>query len=95
MWNERTAVGLYCGFSGYGYYATLFPGLPHFLLFGLRSVQCTEVEEREKQRSPGNTFDVMTSSEREVNVVGRSPHSNNILDFIIEHSNDSQDPRRL
>ena len=52
---------------------------------------CTEVEECEKQRSPGNTYDVMMSGEREVNVGGRSPHSR--LDFIIEHSNDSQDPR--
>ena len=71
----------------------LVPRSPHFLLFGLRSVQCMEVEEREKQRSPGNTYDVMTSGEHEVNVGGRSPHSNNVLDFIIEHSNDSQDPR--
>ena len=29
----------------------------------------------------------------EVNVGGRGPHSNNALDFIIECSNDSQDPR--
>ena len=24
---------------------------------------------------------------------GRGPHSNNVLDFIIDHSNDSQDPQ--
>ena len=39
----------------------------------------------------------MTSGGREVDQVdegGRGPHSNNVLDFITEHSNDSQDPRR-
>ena len=33
----------------------------------------------------------MTSGGREVDVGGRGPRSNNILDFIIERSNDSQD----
>ena len=36
----------------------------------------------------------MTSAEREVDVGGgRDPYSNNALDFVIEHSNDSKDPR--
>ena len=35
----------------------------------------------------------MTSGGREVDVGGKGPHSNNILDFIIERSNNSQDPR--
>ena len=35
----------------------------------------------------------MTSAEREVDMGGRDPHSNNALDFVIEHSNDSKDPR--
>ena len=39
----------------------------------------------------------MTSAEREVDVEGGGggggPHSNNALDFVIEHSNDSKDPR--
>ena len=33
----------------------------------------------------------MTSGGREVDVGGRGPRSNNVLDFILERSNDSQD----
>ena len=35
-----------------------FPGLPRFLFFGLRSVEYTEAEEREKRGRPGNTYHV-------------------------------------
>ena len=35
----------------------------------------------------------MTSGGRKVDVGGEGSNSNNVLDFIIKHSNDSQDPR--
>ena len=37
----------------------------------------------------------MTSGGREVDLGGRAPLSNNVLDFIIEHSNDSDRPQTL
>ena len=36
----------------------LFPGLPRFFFFGLRSVWYTEVEELERRGRPGNTYHV-------------------------------------
>jgi len=40
------------------WFVASFPGLPRFLFFGLRSVQYTEVEEREKRGRSGNTYHV-------------------------------------
>ena len=73
----------------------LFPGLPRFLFFGLRSLY-TEAEECEKRARLGTSVTWMTSGGHKVDVGegGRGPCSNNVLDFIIEHSNNSQDHRR-
>ena len=74
-------------------FSSLVPRPPSFFLFfGLRSVYYTEAEEREKRGRPGNTYHVndvwWTRGGRRG---GRGPRSNNVLNFIIERSNDSQD----
>jgi len=48
-----------------------FPGLPRFLFFGLRSVQYTEAEEREKRGRPDLIYHVRDVGGREVDVGGR------------------------
>ena len=53
------------------------------------------MEEREKWGRPGNTYHVndvwWMQGGRKVDIGGRGPRANNVLDFIIERSNDSQD----
>ena len=57
-----------------------------FLVVGLHSV-----EEHEKWGRLGNTYHV---NEVQWTYGGRGPHSNSILDLVIEHFIDSQDPIR-
>ena len=47
-----------------------FPGLPCFLFFGLRSVQYTEAEEREKRGRPGLIHHVSGRGGGHVDVAG-------------------------
>ena len=53
--------------------------------------------EAKEQRKMGKAWEHLSHEWRLVDVKrtqgGRGPHSNNILDFISERSNDSQDPR--
>ena len=75
---------------------TSFPGLPRFLFFIFLLFSFVQYNTR-KQKSTKNGEGLgipitwMTSGGCEVDVGGRGSHSNNVLDFIIECSNDSQD----
>ena len=66
-----------------------FPGLPRFLFFGFRSDGSGRV------RKTGKAWEHLSREWRLVDArwtyEGRGPRSNNVLDFIIERSNDSQD----
>ena len=71
-----------------------FPGLPRF--FVLRfvfSVIHGTGRAAKNGKGPGTLITWMTFGGHEVDVWGEGPHSNKALDFIIERSNDSQDPR--
>ena len=70
----------------YTYSVALFPGLPVFC----PSVSFSIIhgsEEREKRRRPGNTYHVNDVWWTRCGRMG----GNSALDFIIEHSNNSQD----
>ena len=69
-----------------------FPGLPRFLFFGFRQYNTWKRKSVKNGEGLGTPITWMMSGGREVDVGGgRGPRSNNVLDFIIECSNDSQD----
>ena len=72
----------------------LFPGLPRFCSLVCVLYNTWKLKSGERQEGLGTPITYMTSGGCEVDIRGRGPPSNNILDFIIEHSNDSQNPRR-
>ena len=63
----------------------LFPGLPRFVFFGLRSVQYMEVEEREKRGRPGLIHHVNDArwmpGGHENDVSGRGPIKGQLSSF--------------
>ena len=76
---------------------SLIPRPPPFFVirFAFRIIHRSWKVGKKKQGRPGNILsrdDVWWK--RGGHRAGRDPRSNNILDFIIEHSSNSQDPRR-
>ena len=67
-----------------------------FLLCSLVCVQYNTCKRKstKKRRKPGNTYHVNDDWWTRGGRRQRGPHSNNVLDSSIKHSNDSQDSRR-
>ena len=70
-----------------------FPGLSCFVLWFAFSIINTSGRVQKNREGQGTLIMWMMIGGRDVDAGGRGPHSNNILDFIIECSNASHGPR--